>query len=135
MKEEQNKGEDFIKKMMDKSVLESPSADFTLKVMQKLVKEKQLVALNKPLISKQIWFLIFTFFLLLLSFIFYFMGGRIQDSSTTTLFEKLFDNSIWQLFSSLKFSKTLSYSLLIFSVFILLQVVFIKSYFDKRFHS
>lgn len=135
MKEEQNKGEDFIKKMMDKSVLESPSADFTLKVMQKLVKEKQLVALNKPLISKQIWFLIFTFFLLLLSFIFYFMGGRIQDSSTTTLFEKLFDNSIWQLFSNLKFSKTLSYSLLIFSVSILLQVVFIKSYFDKRFHS
>ncbi len=135
MKEEQNKGEDFIKKMMDKSVLESPSADFTLKVMQKLVKEKQLVALNKPLISKQIWFLIFTFFLLLLSFTFYFMGGRIQDSSTITLFEKLFDNSIWQLFSNLKFSKTLSYSLLIFSVFILLQVVFIKSYFDKRFHS
>ncbi len=135
MKEEQNKGEDFIKKMMDKSVLESPSADFTLKVMQKLVKEKQLVALNKPLISKQIWFLIFTFFLLLLSFTFYFMGGRIQDSSTAALFEKLFDNSIWQLFSNLKFSKTLSYSLLIFSVSILLQVVFIKSYFDKRFHS
>jgi len=135
MKEEQNKGEDFIKKMMDKSVLESPSADFTLKVMQELVKEKQLVALNKPLISKQIWFMIFAFFLLLLSFTFYFMGGRIQDSLTTTLFEKLFDNSIWQLFSNLKFSKTLSYSLLIFSVFILLQVVFIKSYFDKRFHS
>lgn len=135
MKEVQNREEDFIKKMMDKSVLESPSADFTLKIMKEVTKENQFYKLNKPLISRQVWMLIFTFLLLLFSSAFYFIDWKIQDNSFSTLFGKIIDDSIWQLFSNLKFSKTLSYSLLIFSVFSLLQIFFIKSYFDKRFQS
>lgn len=135
MKEVQNREEDFIKKMMDKSVLESPSTDFTLKIMKEVMKENQFYKLNKPLISRQVWMLIFTFLLLLFSSAFYFIDWKIQDNSFTTLFGKIINDSIWQLFSNLKFSKTLSYSLLIFSVFSLLQIFFIKSYFDKRFQS
>lgn len=135
MKEVQNREEDFIKKMMDKSVLESPSTDFTLKIMKEVTKENQFYKLNKPLISRQVWMLIFTFLLLLFSSAFYFIDWKIQDNSFSTLLGKIIDDSIWQLFSNLKFSKTLSYSLLIFSVFSLLQIFFIKSYFDKRFQS
>ncbi|KIX19662.1 hypothetical protein SY27_17785 [Flavobacterium sp. 316] len=135
MKEVQNREEDFIKKMMDKSVLESPSTDFTLKIMKEITKENQFYKLNKPLISRQVWMLVFTFLLLLFSSAFYFIDWKIQDNSFTTLFGEIIDDSIWQLFSNLKFSKTLSYSLLVFSVFSLLQIFFIKSYFDKRFQS
>ena len=135
MKEVQNREEDFIKKLMDKSVLDTPSTDFTLKIMQELAKEKQLVKTNEPLISKGMWMLLVVFVLLLFSLPFYFMGWKIQDSSFSILFGKITDNTILQLFSNLKISKTVSYSLLIFSVFSLLQVLFIKSYFDKQFHS
>ncbi|NHN26407.1 hypothetical protein FIA58_012030 [Flavobacterium jejuense] len=135
MKEVQNREEDFIKKMMDKSILEQPSTGFTLKIMQELAKENQLVAINKPLISKQIWMLIIISFLFLISFPFYFMGLKIQESHSSVLFGKIIDNSIWQLFSSLNFSKTVTYALLVFAFFSLLQVLFIKSYFDKRLHS
>lgn len=128
MNEEQKNNEDFIKKLMDKSVLEKPSSDFTLNVMQVLIEENKLVTQDKPLISRQMWLLILVCLLLFFSLIFYFMNWHIVETPTSTLF----NNSIGRLFSNLRFSKTVTYSLLIFSVFSVSQVFFIKSHFDKH---
>jgi len=128
MNEEQKNREDFIKKLMDKSVLEKPSSGFTINVMQILIEENKLVIQNKPLISRQMWLLIFVSLLFFFCLIFYFTNWQIEESPTS----KLFNNSIQQLFSNLRFSKTVTYSLLIFSVFSVSQVFFIKSHFDKH---
>ena len=119
MKEEIN-NEDFIKELVRKSHLESPSEGFTLQVMQQIEKEVVVQKLYTPLITKKMWLIITVLFAFFLSIAFYFLGNLETKNTTASLFQNVFQNSWDQLFLSIRFSKSLSFSLVLFFIFSLL---------------
>jgi len=131
MKEEINK-EDFIKELMRKSHLESPTEGFTLQVMQQIEKEVVVRKLYTPLITKKMWLIITVLFAFFLSIAFYFLGNLETKNTTASLFQNVFQNSWDKLFLSIRFSKTLTFSLVLFFICSLLQMFFITSYFNRK---
>lgn len=131
MKEEMNT-EDFIKEMMRKSHLEKPSEGFTLKVMQQIEREVVFQKLHTPLISKKTWLIITVLFAVFLCVAFYFLGNTEANKTSTSVFQNVFQNNWNQLFLRIRFSKTLTFSLVLFFIFSLLQMFYITSYLNRK---
>ncbi|WP_130735312.1 hypothetical protein [Flavobacterium sp. J27] len=134
MKEE-IKNEAFVNQLIRKSSLETPSEEFTLKVMQQIEHEVVLQKINAPLISKTIWVIIGVLFSVFLLVAFYLLNENSTESASKLFFERVFQNTYDAFFTRLKFSKTVIFSLLLFFVFSLLQMFFIVSYKKKRWQS
>jgi hypothetical protein len=129
MKENDKEIENLIEKMMRENSLESPSFDFTSKIMsQVLVVEKSKVKIYKPLISKPTWAFIGICLTTITAYSFY-------SNSEISNFEivKLYSDKASALFSGIHFSKNIMYSLLIVPVMILIQIGVLKNYFDKKY--
>lgn len=135
MKANENKQmDDLARKVIKKATLESPSFDFTAQIMTQLSELKQSEAtVYKPLISKTTWFVIFMGFVVL-------VGYGIIGAPPQTVSYLDFSNLkalVEQKFSGLMFQFTISkivwYALTLLSVMVLVQVSFLKAYFDKRF--
>ena len=116
---------------MQDDVLESPSVDFTEKVMDKVYAiEASSATIYKPLISKRTWVLIGMIFLSLVVYIV--LNGNSPESQWLTDLElpsyelNLLENLNFQ------FSKTLSYGAIFLAVMIGVQMTVLKSYFDRR---
>jgi len=126
MKESDKNVAEFIEKIMEDASLETPSFDFTSKIMaQVAVAENAKIKEYKPLISKTAWFAIFGIFALVIGFS---LIGSDQKSA--------FDfglNSVANLIPTIRFSDTITYSILIVTLMILIQIPLLKNYFDKRF--
>lgn len=119
----------FVDKVMKSSTLESPSLDFTVKVMSQITgTSKSTVTVYKPLISKTTWVIL----LLLTAGI---VGFSVYSKDDTTLgwFDKLDFSRISNLFSGVKISQSVMYSLLMLGVMLFIQVPLLKHYFNKRF--
>ena len=129
MKESDKNIENMIDKMMSESTLESPSVDFTSKIMaQVLVAEKNKVKIYKPLISKTIWVIIGFSLLALAVYASLFSGTEYNlgiDKSYTERFSALF--------SGIHLSKNIMYAVLIVPFMILIQIGLLKNYFDKKY--
>lgn len=126
--------DDLSKKVIQKATLESPSFDFTAQIMAQLSELKQSeTTIYKPLISKTAWFVIFGGFAALVSYTFFATQMRMESSFSAFDFSILTNNKVSGLFSRITFSKTLLYALAFLSVMVLVQVSFLKAYFDKRF--
>ncbi|MBP1222048.1 hypothetical protein [Flavobacterium sp. 1355] len=129
MKESDKNIENLIDKMMSESTLESPSVDFTSKIMaQVLVAEKNKVKIYKPLISKTIWVIIGFSLLALAVYASLFSGTEYNleiDKSYTERFSALF--------SGIHLSKNIMYAVLIVPFMILIQIGLLKNYFDKKY--
>jgi hypothetical protein len=126
MKESDKNVEKFIEKIMEEASLETPSFDFTSNIMaQVAVCEKAQIKEYKPLISKPIWFGIFTILTVIIG------SGLFGDAQKTQ-----FDfgiNSFLKQLPTLHFSDTVTYSILIVTLMVLIQIPLLKNYFDKHF--
>lgn len=130
MKEHTNKPiEKLVEKVMKSSTLETPSFDFTAKVMSQVIADsKSGVTVYKPLISKTAWVVLLVVAAGLIAISVY--SG---DASSLGLLDKLDLSKVPNLFSEIKISQTAMYSLLMFAVMLCIQVPLLKHYFNKRF--
>jgi hypothetical protein len=132
MKQDKNI-EKFTKYIIKEAQIESPSKNFVNKVMDavKLENELSAIKIDKPLISKPIWVLIIVAFAV--SCIFILTGF----SQSTTIFSKInftFLDEIptVNLFESIHFSNTFTFSFMFFSILVLFQLFAIKNYFNRQ---
>ena len=129
MKEENKNIENLIDKMMAENTLETPSFDFTSKIMaQVLVTEKSKVKSYKPLISKTSWILIGVGAIALVVYASLFSGTEYNPG-----IDKSYTERFSTLFSGIHFSKNILYAILVVPFMILIQIGLLKNYFDKRF--
>lgn len=123
-----NEKNDMLKQWMQELPLESPSQDFTIKVMQG-ISAKSEVTQFKPLISKRAWWLIGT--LLLFSITYLYINpnsGTVPEGLTNLLGSVSFENPI----KKLVLPKTAIYAIGFMALF-LLQVPFLKRLHDKQY--
>ncbi len=126
-----NQLENLIKKAVKQSALESPSFDFTANLMLKVDIIKQSATTTyQPLISKQMWFLIFTGFVAFVAYILFIT--KPEASKWFSAIDILNANKISNLFSGIHLSRTVLYSVVFFAVMLLIQIPLLKNYFDKR---
>ena len=128
MKESDKNIEKFIGKIMAESTLESPSIDFTSKVMsQILVVEKSKIRYYRPLISAPIWITIFG------SLIFLILYFAFWNESNNSEIDHSYIVNIPNIFSDFHFSKNTVYGILIVPLMILVQIPLLKNYYDKKY--
>jgi len=132
MKENANKHIDqFVDKVMKTSKLETPSFNFTAKVMSQITEtSRSTVTVYKPLISKTTWVILFLLTVGMVGFSFF-----NKDTSTLGWFDKFDFSIVSNLFSGVKISQTTMYSLLMFGVMLFIQIPLLKHYFNKRFEA
>lgn len=131
MNESDKNIENLIDKMMAESTLESPSIDFTSKIMdQVLAAEKSKIKAYQPLISKTTWIFMAAGLTVLIAYSLYSNNGT-SDLETPQLYLHL--DKATTLFSGIHFSKNILYALLIVPIMILIQIGVLKNYFDKRY--
>ncbi|PIF32218.1 hypothetical protein CLU81_2736 [Flavobacterium sp. 9] len=129
MKESDKNIENLIDKMMSENTLESPSIDFTSKIMsQVLVAEKSKIKAYKPLISKTTWIFIGISLIALTAYSIYSNNGISNFG-----IDKTYSDKASALFSGIHFSKNIMYALLIVPFMILIQIGVLKNYFDKKY--
>ena len=123
--------ENLVDKMMSENTLESPSIDFTSKIMtQVLAAEKSKIKAYQPLISKTTWILIGVGLTALIVYSLY-SNNNTSDLETPQLY--LDFDKVSTLFSGIHFSKNILYALLIVPFMILIQIGVLKNYFDKKY--
>lgn len=132
MKENANKHIDhFVDKVMKSSNMETPSFDFTAKVMSQItVPSKSAVTVYEPLISKTTWGILLVLTAGMVGFSIF-----NQESTSLGWFDKLDFSIVSNLFSGVKISQTTMYSLLMFGVMLFIQIPLLKHYFNKRFET
>jgi hypothetical protein len=129
MKESDKNIENLIEKMMADNSLESPSIDFTSKIMsQVLAVQENKIKVYKPLISKQIWVLIIGALIALTSCAFLF-GNTAYDIKIDESYTAKFSD----LFSGIHISKSILYAILVVPFMILIQIGVLKNYFNKKY--
>ncbi|KRD11247.1 hypothetical protein ASE21_05945 [Flavobacterium sp. Root901] len=130
MKESDKNLEKLIEKMMSEDKLQTPSFDFTSKIMSEvLVLEEKKLKTYKPLISKSVWISIGIALALLIIYVSFFTGTDTVLDVKTPYVDK-----ISGLFSGIHISKTLLYTLLIVPIMMLIQIGVLKNYFDKKYN-
>ncbi len=129
MNESDKNIENLIDKMMSENTLESPSIDFTSKIMsQVLVIEKSKIKAYKPLISKSTWIFI-SICLIALTVYSVYSGSTISNLKIVNLYS----DKVSTLFSGIQLSKNILYAILIVPFMILIQIGLLKNYFDKKY--
>jgi hypothetical protein len=129
MKESDKNIENLIDKMMAENTLESPSIDFTSKIMaQVLVAEKSKIKAYKPLISKSAWIFIGAALIALTIYASLFSG-----TENNLEIGKVYSDKAAVFFSGIHFSKNILYAILVVPFMILIQIGLLKNYFDKRY--
>lgn len=129
MKESDKNLEQLIDKMMAEDKLQSPSFDFTSKIMSEvLVLEEKKLKTYKPLISKSTWIFIG---LALLGLIIY--ASLFSGTSQNLEIGKVYTDKISNTFSGIHLSKNIVYAILIVPFMILIQIGVLKNYFDKKY--
>lgn len=132
MKESDKNIEQLIDRMMAEEKLQSPSIDFTSKIMAQvqLLEEKKLKT-YKPLISKPIWISIGIALVFLVIYVSLFSVS--ESNLKIDEIGKLYSDKITSAFTGVHFSKNILYAILIVPFMILVQVGVLKNYFDKKY--
>jgi hypothetical protein len=123
--------EKLVDNMMKDSVLETPSFDFTTKVMsQVLATKKSEVYVYKPLISKPVFIVTFGCFILL--FMYLFIN---KDTQTNTLvnypnFDFIHNINLSSIYN---FPKITIYTVVLATFMLFIQISFLKKHFDNQF--
>lgn len=123
--------EKLVDTIMKDSKLETPSIDFTKKVMSQVVKSKMSESyVYEPLIPKSVFIIVlgclFTLFIYVIA-----NGETQKDGWINHLYiNKFYNSSYIKLFN---FSKISIYAVAFASIMLLIQIVFLKKYFEKIF--
>ncbi|WP_242205658.1 hypothetical protein [Aestuariivivens insulae] len=122
--------DDLAKKVINESVEESPSFNFTNAVMSKVeALNENRVIVYKPLISKTGWGFIVLVCLAVLCYALF--SGN--PTETLVWFDKIDFSFVSNTLSGLKLSKTAMYSIVLFGFMFCIQIPILKHHFDKRF--
>ena len=129
MNESDKNIQNLIDKMISENSLESPSIDFTSKIMsQVLVIEKSKIKAYKPLISKSTWIFIGICLIALTVYSVY-SGGNISNLKIVNLYS----DKVSSLSLGIHLSKNILYGILIVPFMILIQIGLLKNYFNKKY--
>jgi len=135
MKNKEDKNiEKLVENLMAETAMESPSVDFTAKVMSGVFAvEKKRSLVYKPLISKWAWYIILGSFACLFSFVLF---KNHQNTPMESYFNfSLFNSAkIFNLFSGFQISQMTANVLLAASAMLFIQIFLLRSYLNKRFH-
>jgi len=132
MRESDKDIEQLIDKMMAEEKLQSPSINFTSKIMAEvLILEEKKQKTYKPLISKSVWVSIGIALALLVVYTSLFSVSE----STLKIDEigNLYSDKITSVFTGVYFSKNILYGILIVPFMVVIQVGVLKNYFDKKY--
>lgn len=129
MKENDKNVERFIEKVMKETSLETPSFDFTSKIMAQVAVAQSKKIAYKPLISKTTWITLFTGIAAVLAYGFF--GGS-QENNLDINISAFFSDRISGLVPNLHFSDVTAYSIVIVALMALVQIQVLKHYFNKR---
>ena len=127
--------DEFAKYIVKEASVEKPSEEFVNKVMDTIYLENTAV-LNtsfKPLISNTSWFVIVLIFA---SVIGYLLNIETKLPAMFKFIDVSFFKNISsiEIFSKIHFSNTFTLSFIIFSIFVIFQLIVIKNYFNKQHH-
>lgn len=123
--------EKLVDKMMRETALDSPSFDFTSKVMSQVLATKSSGAtVYKPLISTTAFITIFGLIFIFCAYLFMYGEGQDESLFTTNHYSKLFNN---RLLSGFSISKITVYAVVVSILMFCIQVPFLKNHLDKRF--
>ncbi|WP_019670404.1 hypothetical protein [Eudoraea adriatica] len=135
---EQNKDKqlnDFVEKIVKTAGLETPSDQFTQSIMSKIKAQsvKSAVTNYKPLISKRSWLVLCSIAIFLLAYVF-FGNSDLNISWLPSIDAIAMDNmGIIDALSNLRLPDTLLYGLTGLTLFIYVQIVFLKKHLERRF--
>ena len=124
--------EKLVENLMSGTSLDSPSIDFTAKVMSGVFKvEKKKAFIYKPIIPKRAWIIILGTVVALFAFLLFKTAG----TSTGSNFNWAFLNwdKLPKVFSGFDFSTLTANVVFTASIMAFIQVFLLKTYFNKRF--
>tara|TARA_R110001583_G_scaffold4351_2_gene25208 strand:- start:45790 stop:46197 length:408 start_codon:yes stop_codon:yes gene_type:complete len=125
--------EEFTKYIMKEVDVEKPSTDFLMNVMDAVKSESKasLSIVYKPLIPKSVWVLIVILFAALSVFVL--TGSTVNYYLLSQIDIPIVDKVLaFDLFKNIHFSKIFTLSFIVFFAFVIVQLFFIKNYFNKQ---
>ena len=125
----------FAKKYLKEIPLESPSKDFTENLMSAISQMKPEKSINyKPLISSKGWFLVIAAVIavILIPFKSSEEGFFSLPELNFSFFEKVNFSGLTE---TVQISTTTLYVAMFFSVFVFVQIFYLKGFFEKRINS
>ena len=126
--------EKLVKKMLMDTALESPSADFTQKIMAEVLASEKSKSFNyKPIFSRRTWLIIFTGIIGLFTYVYFNSAPAISGSNTN--FSIFNFDKLEKILQDFQISPLTGYVILLATIVILIQTFLLKKYFDKRFES
>lgn len=134
MEENKNKElESFVDSIMRKDSLESPSKDFTNKVIQHLeVLQEKKTIVYRPLISKQVWAILGVVLLVVLGYGFY-RSDISGDSWLDTInWNVIVDNSLFNQIGKLNLSSSFIYAIVFLGLMLGIQIPLLKHHISKK---
>ena len=133
MKEDENKElEQLIGKAMKNMPLETPSFDFTSRVMaQAAITPKKAIPAYKPILPKTFWLVSA---IIIIGLICYanFSGTPHEKTSYGIDLEQAYNSKISHITSQLSFSKTTMYATVALLLAMLVQIPIIRNYFQGK---
>ena len=134
MKENEDKNiEHYVHSVIKETPLESPSPDFTAKVMANiLATDKNKATIYRPLISKKGWLFIFTIIAAISYFI---LNGNSQSQQTAWSFAPGLKNflSTFGDVHLFQFSRITTSIIVLATIMIFIQITWLKNHLNKRF--
>jgi hypothetical protein len=123
--------EGLIDKLMASDGLETPSSDFTKKVVNKAIKAKNYQVEYKPLLPKWILYLAAV---MVISFVVYGINLYATSGTSATYFKDLDKVGTWSsnFFEQLNFSKTVTYAIVISGLMTCFHTLVLKKHFENR---
>ena len=132
-KEDQNI-EKLVERMLMNSGIESPSPDFTHNVMSGIyAAQKSRKVIYKPIFSKRTWFIIFTGIIAI--FIYSFFNSNPQAPLFEVNFSWFRLNQLEKFLPNFRISFLTAYVILLAAIAVMVQIFFLKKYFDKQLKS
>ena len=124
--------ENLVAKAMQKTTLETPSFQFTDRVMAAVNAQPQSIATRyAPLIPKYIWAIIVTSIIGLTGYLWFSVQPTLQIWPRLS-FDFMENNPISKELASFTVSKITVYAVLLLAVMFCVQIAVLKRYFDKR---
>lgn len=125
--------ENLVEKMMSDSSLETPSFDFTSRIMSQVLATDKKPIYYKPVISKRGWFVIFAAIAGLITW-FIFNGN--SQNGTGSGFDLSFINTdkVFKALNGFQFSGTTTNIVLLAMLMMFIQIILLKGYLNKRLH-
>lgn len=122
---------ELVDSIMKDSILDSPSSDFTSKVMTKaLVTKPNKAFAYKSLVPKSVFMLYIVCFVTLIIYLLINENNQTNNWLDFSLFKSIYTNQITSLLS---FSKITMYAVVLATSMLLVQIAFLKKYFENQF--